>query len=220
MGSRGQTSGIVHSLLAALFGRVKYNPQAIPIELSLIKDKSLQGIEERARHADHEEAFLFDNNGNVIKGVAGVAHTVAIPESWNNIEGATVTHGHIKGDHGFGGTFSVKDVRRMTKTRWAELRVATSGQGEYNYIMRRTSGSDNIGLKKQIIRDREKLTKAYTNKFEEIYEKSIDRGMRREQALHMAVQQAAGIVDTYWKRVLPQFGFDYVKRKKEYRYGR
>ena len=192
--------------------------KAIPIDTSKIKDKSLQGIENRIRKLQHEEAFVFDANDNLVAGVSGGSSSVGIPKNWESMDGATVTHGHPTGNYGYGGALSPADADLMASTKWKEVRAAANGQGEYNYIMRRTSKSDNAGLKAQIAKDTPKLEQDIQSTFLKTFNNAIKAGKSKQSASHEAAQKATGIVDAYWKKTMPKFGFEYITPKKEYSY--
>lgn len=217
MGGRG-ASFYAGRLAEKLLGNSSFNSS--PIVISTIRDKTLQGIENRIRKLKHEEAFIFDSTDKLKDGVSGGNSSVSPPKEWDNIVGATVTHGHPIGNSDYGGTLSMADVRRMTNTQWKELRAAANGQGEYNYIMRRTAKADNIGLKFRVLKDTRKLEVDVKETYKEEYNKGIRQGKSKKQAKHLAAQKATGIVHVYWKKTLPQYGFEYVTPKKEYRYGR
>ena len=86
--------------------------------------------------------------------------------------------------------------------------------------MRRTQKSNNEGLRKQISRDADKMGKAIKAEYKKVYTEAVGRGKSREAAYHEAAQKATGLMDAYWKKILPQYGFEYVTRKRGYRYGR
>lgn len=219
MGSRGSASKI--ATRAAKYLTQKGRPAASKqVDIQKIKDKTLQGIEDRVRHLKHEEAFLFDSSDKLMDGRSGGKSSVGIPSLWDQVPGATVTHGHPVGNYNFGGTLSMADADRMAQTEWSEMRAAAAGQGEYNYIMRRTAKADNEGLRRQIGRDADRMEKSIKTEFQKAFKNAIARGQTRESALHEAAQKATGLMDAYWKQVLPQYGFEYVTRKRGYRYGR
>ena len=191
-----------------------------PIDVSKIKDKSLQGVENRIRKLQHEEAFIFDKDDNLIAGVAGGSTSVGIPSDWDKIDGATVTHGHPTGQYGFGGTLSTADAVYMANTNWSEMRAAAHGKGEYNYIMRRTSKANNQGLRDQIAKDEDTLKKRIGNTYQRAFDAAVKSGKDSKKASREAAQMAAGVMDRYWTKTLPKFGFEYITRKKVYEYGR
>ena len=217
MGGRGASSSATKLANKLTSGSGSHS---FPIDLSTVKGKSLQEIEDRIRHLDHEEAFIFDKNGNLINGVSGGTGSVDIPMNWFNEEGATITHGHPIGDRNFGGTLSFADVDVMAHSKWKEMRAAASGQGEMNYIVRRTSHSNSTGLQSRVAADTPKMKANLQKTFLEAYTKAIKNGKPKKSAMHEAAQRAAGEVDRYWATVLPQFGFEYITRKKGYNYGR
>ncbi len=38
-------------------------------------------------------------------------------------------------------------------------------------------------------------------------------GASEKVALHVAAQKACGVVDRYWREILPRFGYEYIKMK-------
>ena len=194
--------------------------KSIPIDVSKIKDQTLQGIENRIRKLKHEEAFVFDKDNKLVAGASGGNSSVGIPNNWFSMDGATVTHGHPVGDYNFGGTLSMADANAMAKGNWSELRAAANGKGEYNYIMKRTSKSDNKGLQNQIAKDKTKMENDIVNTYMKAYNDAIAKGKSTKTAKHEAAQKGTGIMQNYWRKTLPQFGFEFVTPKKEYNYGR
>ena len=217
MGGRGASS-LMSRISSSVFG--ESGGKGTPIVISKLEDKSLQGIENRLRKLNHEEAYVFDENDKLVAGVTGGTTSVDIPEEWMKIDGATVTHGHPSNRFGFGGTLSFKDASLMAESNWNEMRAAASGKGEYNYIMRRTPRSDGLGLRRQIIRDKTMMKNRLESEFYKSYNEAIKQGKSRKSALLESAQKSTGIIHSYWKNVLPQYGFEYVTPKKEYEYGR
>nr|DAE55156.1 MAG TPA: hypothetical protein [Caudoviricetes sp.] len=191
-----------------------------PMDVSKFDGKSLQEIESRIRSLSHEELFVLDKNDKVIQAYKGNSKSVAFPRSVLAIEGATVTHGHPKGMAEFGGTFSFADVRNMADSKWSEHRATASGQGEMNYIMRRTSKSNGSGLKKRIESDAPSLQRHLSTTYSSVYNSQRKAGKSESQALHRARQEAVGELNAYWKKVMPQYGYEYVTRKRSYKYNR
>ena len=194
--------------------------QSIPIDISKLKDKSLQGVENRIRKLNHEEAYIFDQDDNLVAGVSGGSSSVNVPFTWDTMDGATVTHGHPVGDYNFGGTLSLADASRMANTNWSEMRASANGKGEFNYIMRRTPNSDNRGLLNQIGRDQSRLENDIVNAYKNAYNNAISQGKSASVARHESAQIATGVVQAYWRVTLPQYGFEFVTPKKGYEYGR
>lgn len=194
------------------------NRKSIPIDISQIQDKTLQGIENRIRKFQHEEAFLFDESGNLVSGVSGGTTSVDVPRAWDSLDGATTTHNHPTQKYGFGGALSMDDVKRMADTQWKEMRAVASGKGEFNYIMRRTSKSDNEGLKRTIANDIVKLENEILNEYKNAYNEAKRNGKSESNAMRIGAQKGTGIAQAYWKKTLPQFGFEYITPKKEYDY--
>lgn len=220
MGGRGGSSGLepLRDWLANEGGHP--GGAAHPIDASKFQDWSLEQVEDRIRNLAHEELFAFDENDQVIVAYKGGRKSVGFPSDLLNMEGATVTHGHPKGTEEFGGTFSWADINNMLNSKWAEHRATASGQGEMNYIMRRTANADAQGLRNQINRDFPRIDKKWQETYRKTYDSEIKKGTSRNQALHIARQKGVGVLNAYYKRTFPKYGFEYITRKTEYRYGR
>lgn len=190
------------------------------IDISTIKDKSLYGIENRIRGLDHEEAFIFDSKDKLLAGATGEGTSVEIPQRWESIKDGTLTHGHPTHEYDFGGTFSAADVELLAGSQLKEVRAVASGQGEFNYIAKRTSAADGNGLLSKIHADEAKLKQKMIYHFQNSYQHAKTQGKTVSQALHEAAQKATGVFDTYWEQTLPQYGFEYIKMKRGYKYDR
>lgn len=194
-----------------------------PLDASEFKDYSLEQVESRIRGLAHEELFILDENDKVIAAYKGNATSVAFPASYLAEKGLTVTHGHPKGAEEFGGTFSFADVKNMIASNWKEHRATASGQGEMNYIMRRTSKAtpkNTSRLGRKLRNEEGKVMNNMADAYNKTYKSAIASGKSKSQAMHMARQTAVGVIDKYWSDTLPKYGFTYTKRKKNYKYGR
>lgn len=189
-----------------------------PLDLQKYKGKSLEEIERRIRRLKHEELFAVDADGKVVAAYKGNSRSVAFPATLLKEEGLTVTHGHPKGYEEFGGTFSFADIDNMLKSNWQEHRATASGQGEMNYIMRRTAQADPQGLRDRINKDYVKLKDKSRSAYKKAFLENLQQGER--QARHIARQKQVGVLNAYYKEVFPTYGFEYITRKKEYRYNR
>ena len=220
MGGRGSGSGLdpLRDWLANEGGFITGSVD--PIDISKFQGWTLEQTEGRIRNLAHEELFAFDENDQLVEAYKGGRHSVGFPIELLNMEGATITHGHPKGTSEFGGTFSWADINNMLNSKWAEHRATASGQGEMNYIMRRTASADSQGLRNQINRDFPKIDKKWQDVYLKSYDAEIKKGTPRKQALHIARQKGVGVLNAYYKRVFPQYGFEYITRKTEYRYNR
>ena len=184
-----------------------------PMDISQFQGWTLQQVEDRIRNLDHEELFVFDRDGNIVAAYRGNANSVAFYHDELMRDGATVTHGHPKGSEGYGGTFSPQDVLNMAASDWAEHRATASGQGEMNYIMRRTSSTtsgNSSDLYARVSRDAPNL------------EAQMRAAANAAGATTAPARRQiyVGVLDRYWRSVLPQYNFEYVKRKTAYNYGR
>lgn len=142
------------------------------------------------------------------------------PHSVLDIDGATVTHGHPKGLEEFGGTFSFADINNMLNSKWKEHRATASGQGEMNYIMRRTSKSDSQGLRNAINKEIPNLKRQIADAYKKSYTQSIKNGKSGKEARHIARQKSVGVLNAFYKKTFPQYGFEYITRKEKYKYNR
>ena len=219
MGGRGVYS-IAHRLSKSLTSFGDNGGKAYPINLFGIKDKTLQGVENRIRKLKHEEAFIFDSDDKLVAGVSGGTTSVKPPYNWDDMKDATVTHGHPSDSFGFGGTLSMSDVNRMTHSEWKELRASAKGKGEYNYIVRKTNKADKYGLRKKIIKERDNIEQNLADIYKKSYNDAIANGKSKQSAKRIGAQVMSGYMHSYWKKVLPQYGYEYITRKKEYEYGR
>lgn len=219
MGGRGAGSGI-GAFKDWLSNEGNGRGTVKPIDITQYQGQTLQQIEGRIRTLGHEELFALDKDGKIIAAYKGNAKSVGFPASLKDVKDATVTHGHPKGAEEFGGTFSFADVKNMIQSNWAEHRATASGQGEMNYIMRRTSSADGKGLYNQINKDYVKLNKSLETTYKAAYTKSINAGSSVSQARHVARQESVGELNKYWKNTMPKYGFEYITRKTSYEYGR
>ena len=221
MGSVGsQIKKDIDKIKDWLKGESKSRKKAKPKDLSKIKDKTLEGIERRIRNLKQEELYAFDANDNLVAGYQGDQTSVAFPSTLLDMEDATVTHGHPKGMEEFGGTFSFADINNMLNSKWKEHRATASGQGEMNYIMRKTKNADAKGLRDQINKDYPKLNKEWQDAYTQAYKDRIKAGAKPAQARHEARQIGVGMLNAYYKRTFKKYGYEYVTRKKDYKYNR
>lgn len=193
---------------------------ANPIDISKLGDTTLEAIESRIRGLKHEELYVFDENDKLVEGYKGNSTSVAFPTDLLSREGITVTHGHPKGMEEFGGTFSFADVNNMLNSKWAEHRATASGQGEMNYIMRATAKANPNGLRNRINKDFVKLKTDIAKEYRDTYANATKDGKTKAQARHMARQKAVGVLNRYYKDTMPKYGYEYITRKEQYRYGR
>ena len=197
--------------------------KAHPIDIKKYEGQTLEQIESRIRKLNHEELFALDANDKPIAAYKGNKDSVAFPMTLLLEKDATVTHGHPKGAAEFGGTLSFADVRNMAVSLWKEHRATASGQGEMNYILRRNSNSNHNkdkALYNKIRKDEPKVLKRFETTYDKAYKEARKSGKSIKQAIHVARQAGVGEVDRYWMETLPKYGIDYIKRKKDYRYGR
>lgn len=227
MGGRGAGSGIsgadrdIKKIVDWLDEESKSNTKSKvnPINIEQYKGQSLEHIERRIRTLEHEELFAFDGKGELIAAFKGSKDRVGFPADLLNVPDATVTHGHPKGLAEFGGTFSFADINNMLKSNWKEHRATASGHGEMNYIMRRTEKADAQGLRDRINKDYKQLKKSFLDTYKTEYEKALESGTRKH-AKHVARQMAVGILNAYYKNTFEQYGYEYITRKKDYKYNR
>ena len=144
--------------------------RAQPIDIRKYQGKSLEAIEGRIRRLKHEELFAVNQRGEIIAAYKGRSTSVSFPVSLLEEEGITVTHGHPKGYEEFGGTFSFADIHNMLESKWQEHRATASGQGEMNYIMRRTKQADPQGLRNRINKDYLALKKKSRDAYQKAYQ--------------------------------------------------
>ena len=184
------------------------------MDVSDFEGMTLQQIEDRIRKLGHEELFVLDADGTVLAAYKGNSNSVAFSRSELFRDGATVTHGHPKGAEGYGATFSPQDVLNMAASNWAEHRVAASGKNELNYIIRRNASNTekkSSDLYARVKKDMPSL-EAEMRQQAQSASKKLSATDRR--------QIYTGVLDRYYSEVLPEYGFDYITRKKGYNYHR
>ena len=166
-----------------------------PIDISNYAGWTLEQTEDRLRGLNHEELFVFDENDQLIEAYKGYATSVSFPRELFDKEGITVTHGHPKSQADFGGTFSWADIDNMLNSKWAEHRATAGGQGEMNYIMRRTAKADPQGLRNQINKDYPTIDKKWQDVYRAALIEAKNKGMNNLQAAHVARQKGVGVLN-------------------------
>lgn len=186
----------------------------VPMDLNKFQGMTLQEIENRIRNLGHEELFVVDKDGSILAAYKGNANSVAFYRPELLRDGVTVTHGHPSGAEGYGATFSIQDVINMATSNWAEHRVAASGKNELNYIIRRNASN----TEKKSSQLYERIQKDKTILQSKMQREQIRAGKNISASAKR--QMYTGVLDRYWKEILPQYGFDYVTRKEVYNYNR
>ena len=88
-----------------------------------------------------------------------------------------------------------------------------------NYIMRRTEKADTQGLRDRINKDYKQLQAKRKYTYISEYKKAME-SVTEKQAKHIARQKSVGILNAYYKDTFGQYGFEYIVRKKDYKYNR
>lgn len=212
MGGRGSESYGKMRQRAGVRGTGK-SRKLRPIDLDEYQGQSLQEIENGIRGLARERLVALDSDGKVIRAYQGTNDSVAFDRNLLFVKGATVTHNHPIGSEGYGGTFSLKDVLNMAASDWAEHRAVASGQGEMNYIIRRTAKTtkqDSRELYERIQQD----SQALRTEMAEAARKAKSRDAKSRRQIYV------GILDRYYARILPRYNFEYIARKEPYTYNR
>lgn len=186
--------------------------KARPMDLAQFSGMGLKEIEDYARHLDHEEKFIFDKDGNLLRAYKGGRSSVSFNHGDLFIDGAVTTHNHPGAGEGYGGTFSPADIMNFASSDWAETRAVASGQGEYNYIARRTANTtrqNSIDLYNRVNRDRA-----------DIQQRLVEAARNAPSNLSTTAKRQiyTGVIARYWAEVLPQYNFEYIARRSAYDY--
>lgn len=191
-----------------------------PIDIARYQGKSLSEIENDIRVRSRERLFVFDKDGNVIQAYQGTSGSVSFPVSVLDIEGATVTHNHPKGYEDFGGTFSFADVYNTLDSKWSQHRAVASGQGEFNYILRKKKGTKQnaADFKKYASKNEGKILDRFEKRYNQYFDEKIKSGSSVKTAMHYARQKSIGIINRFWQNTAPKYGYEYVKINKKYDY--
>lgn len=176
-------------------------------------NKTLEELENESRGLSKERLYVLDKNGKPIRGYQGEDSEVVQYKSDLDIKDATITHNHPSDTSNmpanFGGTFLITDMKNMAQSKWKEMRVSANGKGEYNYIIRRTKNSDSKGFYDKLTND------------EPILLKGMAKVAGNNGDLFTPIRQMyTGLLDNYFKNVAEHYGFEYIKRKKPYKYNR
>ena len=185
-----------------------------PMDVKQFQGMTLQEIEDGIRALGHEELFVIDKDGAVLAAYKGNKNSVAFYSSDLQRQGVTVTHGHPKGAEGYGATSSLQDVQNMAASNWAEHRAAASGKNELNYIIRRNSSNTEAKSKALY----EKIRKDTPSIQAEIHSEANKAGKNLSAASRRQIY--TGVLDRYYSKTLPKYGFDYITRNKGYNYNR
>lgn len=188
-----------------------------PMDVGKFQGMTLQQVEDRIRGLSHEELFVIGKDGKILAAYNGNSDSVAFSMNELLRDGATVTHGHPKGAAGYGATFSPQDVLNMAASDWAEHRAVASGRDELNYIIRRNSS--NTPAKSKALYNR---VKADAPSLDAEMRKAANKAGAGGKKLSAASRRQVytGVLDRYWAKTLPSYGFDYVTRNKAYNYNR
>lgn len=187
-------------------------PHRIDIYSNNMHKWSLQKGEAMIRNRKNEVMLAYDEHGKLRAAYQGNKQSVAFDGLLMAQKGWTVTHSHPKGYENFGGTFSFADIHNFNQSQWAEHRATAGGQGEMNYILRATSKSDKTGFDKRLSKDQPRIERRYNAMYRAAWKKTHN--------IHVARQRATGLIKGYLKRVTPQYGIEFISRKKDYTYGR
>lgn len=184
------------------------------MDVKQFQGMTLQQIEDRIRVLDHEELFVIGKDGTVLAAYRGNDNSVAFYSSDLMRRGVTVTHGHPSNVLGYGATFSLQDVQNMAVSNWAEHRDAASGKNELNYIIRRNSSNTDAKSGELY----EKIKKDTPSIKAEIQSEVNKAGKGLSPASKRQIY--TGVLDRYYSKTLPKYGFDYITRNKGYNYNR
>ncbi len=221
MGGRGSASGIKEDFRDWLKSESRDNNSTIqPMELKKFENYTLEQIERRIRNLRHEELFVINQDGKIEAAYKGNSSSVAFPDSLLKQKNVTVTHGHPKTRAEFGGTFSFADMANLLKSEWVEHRATASGQGEMNYIMRKTEKADAEGFYQQMNSDYVRLNSEMDEMWDNSFLEARKSGSTKKNAIHIARQRAVGVLNKYYKEMATKYGYEYITRKEEYHYGR
>lgn len=207
MGGRGASAEAERGLKAFLNEGVGEG-RVYPIDIEKMRDMSMAQIEDKIKGLNHEEAYIFDENGNLVAGFKGDKGSVGIDPKVFESKGYSLTHNHPKGTAEFGGTLSFADVRNQLRGKLSQTRAVASGQGERHYILQATNKAKPQAFIKRIGKDYYKLQ----NQMKEAYKEEYKRTNGNK---HNARQKMTGVLNAYWKKTAEKYGYNYVNRKKQ-----
>lgn len=168
---------------------------------------TLKEAEDTIRRLQREVGLAYDAKGNLIGAYVGGTDSVNIPQAVR-YQADVFTHNHPLGKEGYGATLSRQDVLAMAVSTWSEIRAVAHGKGEYNYIIKAGPKADRKGLYNRIRGDARMLDA----KVKQTVAATVGRPSQERRQIY------TGILERYYRDVLSQYGFTYIKRKAEYDY--
>lgn len=215
MGGRGTTGANFGTVTLDLMGSPSRGEVSPIITAGLMElrgneadtESTLQNIDRvRFNNLDHEQLFVVDNEGFVLKGYDGDKGSVAFDvESARTWAGLTVTHRH-PGE--FGGTFSIPDIKNAITFRYGN-HEASANEGRYS--MKPTKEADGTALLQA-------LTKALPGIQRCMQEVGKELGTQRfkNKKEYMTANRKAQleVVHNWYKINLPRYGYTYEFKER------
>ena len=129
---------------------------------------------------------------------------IEIPPGYGDKE-LTITHNHPNSK--WGGTFSPADIKSLANNPSVGSVRAVGRKSEGTYVVKATENANYKGLSKRIAKDEPTLRKQLKAKHDSV---KIIHGTNSKRTR----QEAVGVVDKYYKEILPKYGFTYARDKK------
>ena len=161
--------------------------------------KTLSGAEGMIKSRAVEHLVVFDDiSKQAIVAGYGSSSSVGVPGGVD-YTGKTVTHNH---PGIYGGTLSFADVTFATGYNVKSMRAVGANKKEGTYILRKGRNANPTGLNSRIAKDRPMLERKMTA----VYNKHKDK------TTVFFAQEYTGILDSYYKSVVSQYGYVYAKQ--------
>ena len=215
MGGRGQSGSSFGSVAISLLSGESMGDVSPIITAGLMElrgssadpESTLQNIDRvRFNKLKHEQLFVVDNDGFVLKGYGGEKHSVAFDvESALQWRGLTVTHRHPSE---YGGTFSMADVVNTVKYGFGRHEASAN---EGRYVMRPTKSANGAGLVEAL----QKATPGIERQMSKVGKEIESKKFPSKKAYLVANRKAQlEIVHTWYKLNTPKYGYEYEFKER------
>ncbi|MCL1999212.1 MAG: hypothetical protein FWG65_10640 [Turicibacter sp.] len=193
-------------------------PKPIPIDTAQFAN--LSDGERKIRGLSKEVQLIFlETNKPPIVAFQGGSKRVSY-DFPKNVTPKLLTSTHNHPNIYWGGTFSQQDIISLSQNPAIGMKRVVGRKIEGTYIAIATDKADYDGLLKQILEDEIMLeVKSYKRSMLALGEfwqdeKPTDDQDKIARQSKRSRQEGTGVLVTYYKKILPEYGFVYVRDKK------
>lgn len=166
-------------------------------EKTYFSKKERDSFENEIKNSDIEKVGVFDSSGKQIMTIIGDKESVEFTaEQAGNLKGNTLTHNHPGG-----GTFSLPDIKSLSKYQMKEIRAVDQ---DYIYIAKSMPG----------IKDEMQISNAFNTKYQEKREALWDKLDAGEITMAQVPEWKNQTANAIWAEISNEIGIDYQKTKR------